>query len=258
MKSVVWLLLLVVPAFAFAQGGGSGGSIPRMADGRPNLQGIWQVRNRASYDLQDHVARHGMPAGRSVVAGGEIPYQAWAAKKKAENFAARAKADPLSHCFLPGVPRIMYMEWPFQIFQTPTHIAMTFEWTQVHRLIYTNGSKHADGIEFWMGDSRGRWEGDTLVVEVTNHNDRTWFDMAGNFHSEALKVVERYTLLDRDTLQYEATIEDPKVFTRPWKISMPLYRHKDMTRVLEYQCQAEKEEAAGDFEREPRTWYTQP
>ena len=168
-----------------------------MADGRPNLQGIWQVRNRASYDLQDHVARHGMPAGRGVVDGGEIPYQPWAAAKKAENFANRATADPLSHCYLPGVPRIMYMEWPFQIFQTPTHVAMTFEWTQVHRLIYTNGSKPADGIEFWMGDSRGRWEGDTLVVEVTNHNDRTWFDMAGNFHSEALKVVERYTLLDR-------------------------------------------------------------
>jgi hypothetical protein len=135
---------------------------------------------------------------------------------------------------------------------------MTFEWTQVYRLIYTNGSKPADGIEFWMGDSRGRWDGDTLVVEVTNHNDRTWFDMAGNFHSEALKVVERYTLLDRDTLQYEATIEDPKVFTRPWKISMPMYRHKDMVRLLEYQCQAEKEEASGDFEREPRTWYPKP
>jgi hypothetical protein len=258
MKLGVWLLILVVPALVSAQGEAPGGSIPRMADGRPNLQGIWQVRNRASYDLQDHVARHGMPAGRSVVAGGEIPYQPWAAKKKAENFGARATADPLSHCYLPGVPRIMYMEWPFQIFQTPTHVAMTFEWTQVHRLIYTNGSKPADGIEFWMGDSRGRWEGDTLVVEVTNHNDRTWFDMAGNFHSEALKVVERYTLLDRDTLQYEATIEDPKVFTRPWKISMPMHRHKDMTRVLEYQCQAEKEEAIGDFEREPRTWYSQP
>jgi hypothetical protein len=199
-----------------------------------------------------------MPAGRSVVEGGEIPYQPWAAAKKAENFANRATADPLSHCYLPGVPRIMYMEWPFQIFQTPTHVAMTFEWTQVHRLIYTNGSKPADGIEFWMGDSRGRWDGDTLVVEVTNHNDRTWFDMAGNFHSEALKVVERYTLLDRDTLQYEATIEDPKVFTRPWKISMPMYRHKDMVRLLEYQCQAEKEEASGDFEREPRTWYPKP
>jgi len=257
MKAGAWLLILL-PTLAFAQRAGPAASIPRMADGRPNLQGIWQVRNRASYDLQDHVARHGMPAGRGVVEGGEIPYQPWAAAKKAKNFASRATADPLAHCYLPGVPRIMYMEWPFQIFQTPTHVAMTFEWTQVHRLIYTNGSKPADGIEFWMGDSRGRWEGDTLVVEVTNHNDRTWFDMAGNFHSEALKVVERYTLRDADTLQYEATIEDPKVFTRPWKISMPMYRHKDMVRLLEYQCQAEREEANGDFEREPRTWYPEP
>jgi hypothetical protein len=256
-KPAAWALLLL-PTLAFAQTAGTASSIPRMADGRPNLQGIWQVRNRASSDLQDHVARFGMPAGRGVVEGGEIPYQPQAAAKKAENFAKRATADPLSHCYLPGVPRIMYMEWPFQIFQTPTHVAMTFEWTQVHRLIYTNGSKPVDGIEFWMGDSRGRWEGDTLVVEVTNHNDRTWFDMAGNFHSEALKVVERYRLLDADTLQYEATIEDPKVFTRPWKISMPIYRHKDMVRLLEYQCQAEKEEASGDFEREPRTWYPTP
>jgi hypothetical protein len=109
-----------------------------------------------------------------------------------------------------------------------------------------------------MGDSRGGWEGDTLVVEVTDHNDLTWFDMAGNFHSEALKVVERYTLLDADTLRYEATIEDPKVFTRPWKISMPLHRHKDMDRLLEYQCQAEAEEANGALERDPLTWFPQP
>ena len=257
LKLGVWILI-AVPTLALAQGAGTSQPLPRTADGRPNLQGIWQVRNRASVDLQDHVARHGMPAGRSVVEGGEIPYQSWAAAKKLENFANRATADPLANCYMPGVPRIMYMEWPFQIFQTRDHIAMTFEWSQVFRLIYTNGSKPSEDLEFWMGDSRGRWEGDTLVVEVTNHNDRTWFDMAGNFHSEALKVVERYTLRDADTLRYEATIEDPKVFTRPWTISMPLHRHKDMDRILEYQCQAEAEEASGAFEREPRTWYPQP
>jgi len=109
-----------------------------------------------------------------------------------------------------------------------------------------------------MGDSRGRWEGDTLIVEVTNHNDRTWFDMAGNFHSEALKLVERYTLVDADTLRYDVTVEDPKVFTRSWTISMPLHRVKDMDRILEYQCQAEAEEASGAFERNPRTWYPEP
>ena len=153
----------------------------------------------------------------------------------------------------------MYLEFPFQIFQTRDHVAITFEFSQIYRLIYTTGKPalHA-GIDSWMGDSRGRWEGDTLVVTVTGHNDRTWFDMAGNFHSDAMRLVERYTMLDADTIQYEVTIEDPKVFTRPWKISMPLHRHKDMDRILEYQCQAEAEEANGLFERDPRLWYPEP
>ena len=188
----------------------------------------------------------------------DIPYQPWAAAKRIENFQNRATADPLAQCFMPGVPRIMYLDFPFQIFQTPQMIAMTFEWSSVHRQIYTDGSSHVDGIDFWMGDSRGRWEGDTLVVDVANHNDRTWFDMAGNFHSEALKLVERYTLVDADTIQYEVTVEDPKVFTRPWKISMPFHRHKEMDRILEYQCQAEVEEVNGAFPREPATWYPEP
>ena len=233
-------------------------TLPRTADGRPNLQGIWQARSRAAYDLQDHAARHGMPAGKGVVEGGEIPYQPWAAKKKLENYANRQTADPLAKCYLPGVPRIMYMELPFHIFQTRNHVAMTFEWSQVYRLIYTNGNPAPTGIDFWMGDSRGRWEGDTLVVDVRHHNDRTWFDMAGNFHSEALRLVERYTLVDANTIRYEVTFEDPKVFTRPWKISLPLARHTDMDRVLEYQCQAEAEEASGAFERDPKTWYPKP
>jgi hypothetical protein len=233
-------------------------SIPRTADGKPDLQGIWQVRNRASFDLEDHVARHGMPAGRGVVQGGSIPYQDWAAARKAEHAATRATADPLANCYLPGVPRLMYMEFPFQIFQTPDHIAITFEWSQVHRTIYTNGAPPPDGIDFWMGDSRGRWEGDTLVVDVGNHNDRTWFDMAGNFHSEALHLVERYTMVDRDTIRYEVSIEDAKVFTRPWSIAMALHRQTGADRIFEYQCQAEAEEASGAFEREPRTWYPGP
>lgn len=234
-------------------------ALPRTADGKPDLHGIWQAAGRAAYDLEDHTARHGMPAGRSVVEGGAIPYQPWAAAKKAENYVNRGTADPLGKCYLPGVPRIMYMEFPFQIFQTPDHIAITFEWSQVFRLIYTNGKPQPhDGFQFWMGDSRGRWEGDTLVVEVTDPNDKTWFDRAGNFHSEAMRLTERYTLLDANTIRYEATIDDPKVFTRPWKISVPLLRQKHMDRILEYQCQAEAEEASGDFERDVRTWYPEP
>jgi hypothetical protein len=234
-------------------------AIPRTADGKPNLQGIWQVRNRAAYDLQDHAAKDGMPAGKSVVEGGAIPYQPWAEAKKLENSANRKAADPLAKCYMPGVPRIMYMEFPFQIFQTIDHIAMTFEWSQVFRVIYTNGKPPLHpGIESWMGDSRGRWEGDTLVVNVSDMNDRTWFDMAGDFHSETMHLIERYSMLDADTLQYEVTVEDPKVFTRSWKISMPLYRQKNMDRILEYQCQAELEEGNGAFERDPRTWYPKP
>ena len=246
-------LILLFASASFGQ------TIPRTADGKPNLQGIWQVQNRARVDLQDHAARHGMPAGRSVVEGGEIPYQPWAAAKKLENFTNRQTADPLSRCFMAGVPRIMYMEFPFHIFQTAEHVAMTFEWNQVHRLIYTTGKPPLhDGLDFWMGDSRGRWEGDTLVVDVKKHNDKTWFDMAGNFHSEDMNLVERYTMRDADTIQYEVTVEDPQVFTRPWKLSMPIHRQKNMDRILEYQCQAEAEEANGAFERDPRTWYPTP
>ena len=140
-------------------------------------------------------------------------------------------ADPLAKCYMPGVPRIMYMQWPFQVLQTKDHVAMLFEWMLDYRLIYTNGSPHEPRVIPWMGDSRGRWEGDTLVVDVANHSELTWFDKAGDFHSDALHVVERYTMLDRDTIRYEATIEDPKVFARPWKISMPLSRQRNVDRV---------------------------
>jgi hypothetical protein len=249
------MLLSIVAAVLLMQAPSPSVPLPRTADGKPDLQGIWQVGSRASYDLQDHAAREGMPAGRSVVEGGVIPYQDWAAKKKQENYSNRQSADPLAKCFMPGVPRIMYMEFPFEIFQTRDHVAMLFEWSQVYRLIYTNGKPGPKGIDFWMGDSRGRWEGDTFVVEVSDHNDKTWFDMAGDFHSDELHLVERYTMTDPDTIQYEVAVEDSKVFTRPWKMTMPLYRQKNMSRVLEYQCQAEAEEASGDFERSERTWY---
>ena len=243
------LVALALPAIAQT-------SLPRTADGKPNLQGIWLAKTRAAYDLQDHTGRLGMPAGRGVVEGGEIPYQAWGAAKKLANFTGRATADPLESCFLPGVPRIMYMEHPYQIFQTPEHVAITFEWSYVHRLIYTEAKERLhEGVGSWMGDSRGRWEGDTLVVKVTDLNDKTWFDMAGNFHSEAMVLTERFTLVDADTIRYEVGVEDSKVFTRPWKLSLQLARQKHLDRIMEYQCQADKEEAKGAFERESRTWY---
>jgi hypothetical protein len=223
------------------------GSIPRAADGHPDLQGIWKVASRAADSLES-----------GLVQGGPIPYLPAAAQQRTKNFQARATADPLAKCYMPGVPRIMYMEWPFQILQTKDHVAMLFEWSLDYRLIYTNGSPHETRVNPWMGDSRGRWEGDTLVVEVTNHNDQTWLDKAGNFHSDALRVVERYTMLDPNTIRYEATIEDPKVFAQPWKISVPLSRQRGADRIREFNCQAEKEEANGDFERDARTWYPGP
>ncbi|MDP8990540.1 MAG: hypothetical protein M3N41_10745 [Acidobacteriota bacterium] len=232
--------------------------LPRTADGKPNLAGIWQVSDSApAGDLRDHAARYDMRAGQSVVVGGEIPYQPQAAEKRAENFKNRRKADPLGQCFMPGVPRIMYLDSPFQIFQTPQAIAMTFEWSLVYRLIYTDGSSHPAGLDFWMGDSRGRWEGDALVVDVANHKDKTWFDLAGDFHSDALHVVERYRMTDSDTIEYEATIEDPKTFTKSWTIHVPLKRRTGLgDRILEYGCQSETEEANGAFQREERTWYS--
>jgi hypothetical protein len=227
-------------------------NIPRTADGKPNLQGIWKANNKAATDLLDMTST----AGKSVVEGNQIPYLPAAATKKQQNFANRKTADPLEKCFMPGVPRIMYLNYPFQIFQTKEHVAITFEWSQVYRLVYLTGAAaRTGGLEFWMGDSRGHWDGDTLVVDVTNNSDQTWFDAAGNYHSEALRLTERYSLLNADTIQYEVTVHDPKVFSKDWKIAMPLQRQKNMTRILEYQCQAEKEEANGAFERDPRTWY---
>jgi hypothetical protein len=136
------------------------------------------------------------------------------------------------------VPRSTYMPFPFQIFQTPDYVTIVYEYARAVRTIYTNGSKHPAGhIDFWMGDSRGRWEGDTLVVDVIHFDEQTWFDRAGNFHSDALHVIERYTLIGPDHINYEVTIEDAKVFTRPWKMSMPLYRRKEPNvRLLEYEA----------------------
>src|SRR5262249_43289664 len=149
----------------------------------------------------------------------------------------------------------MYMDYPFQIFQTPRAVAIAFEWSVVYRLIYTDDSKHPADIDTWMGDSRGHWEGDTLVVDVAKYNDKTWFDMAGDFQSDALDVVERYNLTGPDTIQYEAIVEDTKVFTKPWTIRIELHRRTDRTRLFEYICQAEVEESNGAFTRETRTWY---
>jgi hypothetical protein len=213
---------------------------PRTPYGQPDLQGVWQALNSAAWDIQDHAARLDVPAGQGVVEGNEIPYKAEALAKKQENLKNAATADPLAKCYLPGVPRITYLGYPFQIHQFEKYVVILYEFAHAWRIIYLDGSKHPFGhIDWWLGDSRGRWEGDTLVVDVVHFNDQTWFDRAGNYHSDALHVVERYTRTGPNHLRYEATIEDPKVFTRPWKMSMPIYRRMEPNaQVLEYECYA--------------------
>ena len=210
---------------------------PRTPEGQPDLNGIWQALNAASWDIRAHNAQDGVPAGLGVVEGGEIPYQPWAAARQRENYANRLTADPLRQCFLPGVPRVTYLPFPFRILQTPDHVVITYEFAHVVRIIYTDGSPHPLPNDFWMGDSRGHWDGDTLVVDTTHFNGRTWLDAAGNFHSDQLHVVERYTPVTPYHLDYEVTIEDPEVFTRPWTLRMPLYRRmEDGLQLLDYDC----------------------
>jgi hypothetical protein len=244
--AVVAILLSSHPVQFAAQAPGTPYRAPRTPDGKPNLNGIWQTLNTANWDLQGHAARAGqlvalgavgaVPAGRGVVEGDEIPYLPAAAAKKKENFEKWMTADPEIRCYLPGVPRATYMPYPFQIVQTPKYILIAYEFAGASRTIYMDNPPSSP-FDTWMGHSVGHWEGDTLVVNVTSFNDQTWFDRAGNFHSDALHVVERYTPISPDALTYEVTIEDPKVFSRPWKMSMPVYRRLEKNaQLLEFKC----------------------
>ena len=215
----------------------AGGGIPRTPEGHPDLNGVWQAFTTASWNILDHNAQKGVPAGQGIVEGNEIPYQPWAAEQQQANYENRMELDALHNCYLPGVPRIMYMPYPFRINQTPELTAITFEYSHAYRWIYTDGSDHPEALEFWMGDSRGRWEGDTLVVSVADFNNRTWFDRAGNFHSEQLRLQERFTPLGSNHISYEVTVEDPAVFTRPWNMQTVLYRRmEENVQTLDYEC----------------------
>jgi hypothetical protein len=213
--------------------------IPRTADGKPDFTGFWQAMTTANDNILPHSATYNVPAGLGVVEGNELPYLPGARAKVNENFANRAKLDTESRCFLPGVPRIMYMPFPFQVVQTGDRIMMLFEYLHAVRNIYMSKEHPKGPIEWWMGDSRGKWEGDTLVVDVVHFNTETWFDRAGNYHSDEMHIVERYSLMDRDHISYSATIEDPKVFSRPWKMNLVLYRHREPGfQLLDYECYA--------------------
>ena len=210
---------------------------PRTPDGKPNLNGIWQVISTAHWNLEPHSAIEGVPAGLGVVEGGEIPYQPQALAKRNANFDNRLIADPLRKCYMPGVPRATYLPFPFEITQTPKHIGIAYEFAHAWRTVFMDGTPHMLDVDFWMGDGRGRWEGDTLVVDTVSLGDQSWLDEAGNFHSDALHVVERLTPMDPDHINYEVTLEDPKVFTRPWKMNMIIYRRLETNlELLEYEC----------------------
>jgi len=210
---------------------------PRTPDRKPDLNGIWQVLGTAHWNVEPHSASEGVPAGFGVVEGGTIPYQPWALTKRNENFQNRLMADPLRKCYMPGVPRAMYLPFPFEITQMPNHIGIAYEFAHATRTIFLDGTPHLDDLDFWMGDARGKWEGDTLLVDTVSLGDKTWFDEAGNFHSDALKLVERFTPMDATHINYEATIDDAKVFTRPWKLSMIIYRRLETNlELLDYEC----------------------
>jgi hypothetical protein len=249
-----------------------GGSIPRTTwDGKPDLNGIWQTLSTANWNLEDHEggpspvfvtgAWGAIQPGLSVVEGGRIPYKPEALAKRDENRknalpgkpGRNLNADPELNCFLPGVPRATYLPHPFQIFQSPNRMWMVYQFSYARREIFMNGTSDPP-IDSWMGWSNARWDGDTLVIDVRGFNGQTWFDRAGNYHTDALRVVERYRMIDRDHIMYEATIEDPNVFTRPWTISLPLYRRIDKNvQLLQFRCQEYVEEFFyGEFVSPPR------
>ena len=234
------------PAAAGAIAQQTGYTAPRTADGRPDLNGIWQALNNAHRDVEPRAAGPGpvralgalgaVPGGLGVVEGDAIPYRPEALAQRDENFADRLERDPAVKCYLPGVPRATYMPHPFQIIQSRSHVMILHEFAGAVRTIYMEDHVESPA-DTWMGWSNGRWEGETLVVETTGFNGMTWFDRAGNHHSTALRVVERFTARSPETLDYHVTIEDPNVFTRPWTMRMPLYRRVEPNaELMEFRC----------------------
>jgi hypothetical protein len=273
MIGVAAIAVLIVASLFVTRSSGQA-QRPARLDGHPNFSGIWQALNEANWDLEAHAARAGMmtqagamplarvpaapvlalgtvgsvPGSIGVVDGGTIPYQPWAAAQKKDNQEHWLDRDPEIKCFLAGVPRSMYLPYPFQIIQGGNKIEMVFEYSSSGRTINLDKVEKLPD-DTYNGFSVGRWEGDTLVVDVSGFNDKTWFDRAGNFATDTLHVVERFTpagsLNDMLAIRYEATIEDPKVFTRPWKISMPFYRRiEPHAQLMEFRCQEFVEELA--------------
>ena len=256
------VLATVMPLFLFgaASSYAQRPAIPRTAAGKPDLNGIWQALGNAHYDIEPHVARAALamqpgpvvpvpakevlalgavgsvPSGSGIVVGGEIPYLPEARAKRDENRADWINRDPEIKCYLPGVPRATYMPFPFQIFQSDKAFFMAYEYAGAVRNVYFKDPGPPQ-VDTWMGQSVGHWEGDTFVVLVSGFNDGSWFDRAGNYHSEDMKVVERYTMTGPDHIRYEATIDDPRTFAKPWTIRLMLYRDVNPdARLGQFKC----------------------
>ncbi len=236
-------LLITVAMTTQAQNG----EIPRTADGKPDFSGIWQAIGSSHYDIEPHSADFGpmfelgaigaIPGGLGIVEGGEIPYTAEARQQQMENKANWLELDPVVKCYMPGIPRANYLPFPFQIIQSPEHIVYAYEFASASRIVYVDQPDFEFPIYSWMGHSLAHFEGDTLVIEVTGQVGDTWFDHAGNHHTEDLKVTERYTHMGENVVMYEATLEDPNIYTEPWKVSFPLYRRlEENMQLLEYKC----------------------
>ena len=220
---------------------------PERIAGRPNFNGIWQALNTAYWNLESHPAQAlgdfwglgaiaAIPAGTSVVRGGTIPYRPDALKKRDENRAQWPAADPEAKCYMLGVPRVTYHNMPFQIFQQEGDLLMVYPFAAANRIIHMSDRSELP-VDAWMGKSNGSWDGDVLVVTTKWQNGQSWLDRAGNHASNQLTVTERFTLLGPSHLSYEATLDDPVTFTRPWTIEMPLYRHIDpQAQLLEHRC----------------------
>jgi hypothetical protein len=251
-------------------------ALPAAAQSHPDLNGIWQALNEANYDIEGHTARPALalqpgpygpvpaaavlamgavgavPPGLGVVEDGQLPYRPEALAQKKKNQENWLTSDPEIKCYLPGVPRATYMPYPFQIVQSATQIFIAYEYAGAVRNIYLK-DPGPPPLDSWMGQSFGHWEGDTLVVDVKGLNDQTWFDRAGNFHSDKLHVVERYKRTSPDVISYEATIDDPAVFIRPWKMSMALYRRQEKNaQLLDFKCVEYVEELLyGQWRKKP-------
>jgi len=242
------LVLAIVAAAALASGVAAQGPTTtrsfapaRLWDGTtPDFRGIWHVRDTAYVNIEGHAAESGIAPAKSIVVdppNGKIPYTPEALARRDQNYKSRASADPAMKCYQAGVPRATYLATPLQILQSPGNFAIVYQENHAFRVFHPNTRPHFDNTDWWMGDTRYRWDGDTLVADVVAQTDEAWLDHAGNFHSTEVRIVERYRMTGADALEYEARIEDPAVYTRPWTLRTVLYRVKPAgARIIEDEC----------------------